>query len=227
MNTLVNYQSEDTYVIITINNGKVNAISSEVINELNSSLDKASDENKVVILTGQLGVFSAGYDLKEMTQSSDSAKKLVNKGSKLSLKMLSFSQPIIIACSGHAIAKGAFLLLSADYRIGAEGSFKIGLNEVQIGMTMHHAGIAIAAARLSKVYVNRCVNNAELFLPKDAITAGFLDVVVSEEKLLTTAIKTAELFSKLNKEAHSKTKLKVRANDLVVLEQAIDLDFKK
>ena len=224
MNEFVTYQSEDNFVVITIKNGKVNAISHEVIHGLNRSLDKAQQENKVVILTGQNGIFSAGFDLKVMTKSSESAKELVIKGSKLSLRMLSFPQPIIVLCSGHAIAKGAFLLLSSDYRIGVAGDFKIGLNEVMIGMTMHHAGIAIAKARLSEVYLNRSVNNAEIYNPKEAIKAGFLDVIVPEKELLSTAIKVAEMFSKLNKKAHFETKLKVRKTHLKDLEKAIDLD---
>ena len=160
-----------------------------------------------------------------MTKSPESAKELVTKGSQLSLRMLSFPKPIVIACSGHAIAKGAFLLLSADYRIGVEGDFKIGLNEVQIGMTMHHAGIAIAKTRLSEVYINRSVVNAELYNPKQAVNAGFLDVVVPENHLLPTAIKVASLFAKLNTKAHAETKLKVRKQHLLDLESAIQLDL--
>jgi enoyl-CoA hydratase len=226
MNEFVTYTSAENYAIITINNGKANAISHEVIVGLNASLDKASEENKVVILTGKTGFFSAGFDLKVMAKSPDSAKELVTKGSKLSLRMLSFPQPIIIACSGHAIAKGAFLLLSADYRIGVEGDYKIGLNEVMIGMTMHNAGIAIAKARLSEVYVNRSVNNAEIYSSKQAIEAGFLDLIVPENHLMSTAVKVAEMSAKLNKKAHAETKLRVRKQHLEALEIAIELDLK-
>jgi enoyl-CoA hydratase len=226
MNEFVTYQSEENYAIIAINNGKANAISHEVIAGLNESLDKASEENKVVILTGKTGFFSAGFDLKVMSKSPESAKELVTKGSKLSLRMLSFPQPIIVACSGHAIAKGAFLLLSADYRIGVEGAFKIGLNEVMIGMTMHNAGIAIAKARLSEVYLNRSVNNAEMYSSKQAIEAGFLDIIVPPEDIMLTAIKVAEMSAKLNKKAHAETKLKVRKQHLEALEIAIELDLK-
>ena len=226
MNEFVIYQSEETYAIIAINNGKANAISHEVIAGLNASLDKAAEEKKVVILTGKTGFFSAGFDLKVMAKSPESAKELVTKGSKLSLRMLSFPQPIIVACSGHAIAKGAFLLLSADYRIGVEGAFKIGLNEVMIGMTMHNAGIAIAKARLSEVYLNRSVNNAEIYSSKQAIAAGFLDIIVPEDHLMSTAVKVAEMSAKLNKKAHAETKLKVRKQHLEALENAIELDLK-
>lgn len=226
MNEFVTYQSEEKYAIITIINGKANAISHEVIAGLNISLDKAAQDDKIVILTGTSGIFSGGFDLKVMSKSAESALELVTKGSKLSLRMLSFPKPIIIACNGHAIAKGAFLLLSADYRIGVEGDFKIGLNEVMIGMTMHNAGIAIAKSRLSEVYVNRSVNNAEIFNSKDAVKAGFLDVIVPENHLLPTAIKVAEMFTKLNKKAHAATKLKVRKPHLEALENAIELDLK-
>ena len=227
MNEVVNYTSEDNYAIIKIVNGKANAISNEVIEGLNAGLDKAVKENKIVILTGQPGIFSAGFDLKVMTKSPESAKELVTKGSKLSLRMLSFPKPIIIACSGHAIAKGGFLLLSADYRIGVEGDFKIGLNEVMIGMTMHHAGIAIAKARLAPIYLDRSVNNSEIYNPKDAIKAGFLDVIVSEDHLLPTAIKIAKMFSQLNEKAHAATKVKVRKSHLEAIAKAIELDLKE
>lgn len=225
MNEVVQYKSEEKHAIVTIANGKANAISHDVIDGLHLSLDKALEENKVIILTGQPGILSAGFDLKVMTKSPEAAKELVTKGSKLSLRMLSFPKPIIIACTGHAIAKGAFLLLSADYRIGVEGDFKIGMNEVQIGMTMHHAGIAIARAKLSHTYLDRSVNNSEIYNPKDAVKAGFLDVIVSEDQLLTTAIQAAKLFSQLNEKAHAATKLKVRKPHLEALENAIELDL--
>ena len=227
MNKVVKYKSEENYALITIENGKANAISHEVIEGLNGSLDKALEENKVVVLTGQSGIFSAGFDLKVMTKSSESAKELVTKGSQLSLRMLSFPNPIIIACSGHAIAKGGFLLLSADYRIGVEGDFKIGLNEVMIGMTMHHAGIVIARAKLAHTYLDRSVNNSEIYNPNDAIKAGFLDVIVPENQLKPTAAKIAGMFSKLNKKAHSATKLKVRKPHLIALEKAIKQDLQE
>lgn len=222
--TTITYSSEETHSMITINNGKVNAISHEVIDELGKALDQAENEQKVVVLTGKEGIFSAGYDLKTMTASAESAKALVTKGSQLVHRMLSFPTPIIAACTGHAVAKGAFLLLGCDYRIGVKGDFKIGLNEVQIGMTMHHAGIAMAKARLAPIYLDRSVINAEMYGPNDAITAGFLDLVVPVEHLQATANKVAVMFSKLNKRAHFETKLKVREGILTDLAHAIELD---
>lgn len=227
MSKLTTYTEEDNYCIIKLHNGKANAISNEVIDEINEYLDEAESNKKVVILTGQEGIFSAGYDLKTMTKSPQAAKELVTKGSVLSLRMLAFPMPIIVAATGHSIAKGAFLLLSADYRLGTEGDFKIGFNEVMIGMTMHHAGVEIAKARLAPVFFERSVSNSEIYAPKDAITAGFLDKIVPPSHLLPTAIKIAGMFSKLNKKAHAQTKLKLRTPYLDKIAGAIELDLQE
>ncbi|MGB6137407.1 MAG: crotonase/enoyl-CoA hydratase family protein, partial [Shewanella sp.] len=125
---LIDIAIENNVHIISLNNGKVNAISPEVITQLNLALDDAEQQNAVVILTGQPGMFSGGYDLNTMKKSPEEAMALVTAGSTLSRRMLAFATPIIGVCSGHAIAKGAFLLLSCDYRIGCSGTFKIGLN---------------------------------------------------------------------------------------------------
>lgn len=223
---LVNVIVDNCVHIITLNNGKVNAISPQVITEINIALDQAEQDKSVVILTGQAGIFSGGYDLKAMKKSSASAVSLVTAGSKLARRMLSFPYPIIGACSGHAIAKGAFLMLSCDYRIGCKGDFKIGLNEVTIGMTMHDAGIEIARNRIPINYLTRSVINAELFSPETAILAGFLDHIVEPEQLIETAKVVAKKMLSLNMLAHKGTKLKERKSILAALDTAIEKDAK-
>ncbi len=224
MSELVSYQLVEGIATLTLQNGKVNAISPDVITALNQALDQAEQDQAIVILTGQPGILSGGYDLKVMTSGYENALNLVTAGSTLARRMLSHPYPIIAACSGHAVAKGAFLLLSVDYRVGVEGPFTIGLNEVQIGMTMHHAGIELARDRLRKSAFQRAVINAEMFNPQSAVEAGFLDQVVPAEQLLATATAVAQALKKINMSAHGKTKLKVRDAFLKTLDQAIELD---
>jgi Enoyl-CoA hydratase/carnithine racemase len=226
MSDLVSYHLDDGIATLTLSNGKVNAISPDVITAFNAALDQSEKDRAVVIVTGQPGILSGGYDLKVMTSSPEAASNLVTQGSTLARRMLSHPFPIVIACPGHAIAKGAFLLLSADYRIGVEGPFNIGLNEVQIGMTMHHAGIELARDRLRKSAFNRSVINAEIFNPEGAMQAGFLDQVVSVEALSETARTVATQLKKINMNAHGKTKLKSRKAFLDTLDAAIELDKK-
>ena len=224
MTDLVSYQFEDGIATLTLCNGKVNAISPDLIGAFNAALDRAEQDRAVVVVTGTPGILSGGYDLKVMTTGPANAIALVTLGSKLTRRMLSHPYPIIVACPGHAIAKGAFLLLAADYRIGVEGLFNICLNEVQIGMTMHHAGIELARDRLRKSAFHRSVINAEPFTPQGAVDAGFLDKVVAAEDLHATALATAQQMKKLNMVAHRNTKLKVRKGLLEALDKAIELD---
>jgi enoyl-CoA hydratase len=224
MSDLISYQLEDGIATLTLNNGKVNAISPDVIAAFNAALDQAVQDRAVVIITGQPGILSGGYDLKVMTSSPQNAVALVTLGSTLARRMLAHPYPIIVACPGHAIAKGAFILLSADYRIGVDGPFNIGLNEVQIGMTMHHAGIELARDRLRKSAFHRSVINGEIFDPTGAVDAGFLDKVVPVEQLQAAALAAAQQLKKINMTAHKNTKLKVRKALLEAMDKAIELD---
>lgn len=224
MSELIHYSCNEGVATLTLNNGKVNALSPDMIAAFNQCLDQAEQDRAIVIITGQPGILSGGYDLKVMTSSLDNAFNLVTLGSTLTRRMLAHPYPIIVACPGHAIAKGAFLLLAADYRIGTAGAFNIGLNEVLIGMTMHYAGIELAKDRLTKPAFQRSVINGELFSPEEAIGAGFLDRVVPAEQLLDTAQAMATQMKKINMNAHAKTKLKVRKDLLEALDAAIEVD---
>ncbi|MCI0994522.1 crotonase/enoyl-CoA hydratase family protein [Pseudomonas corrugata] len=224
MSDLIAYHLEDGIATLTFNNGKVNAISPDVIAAFNAALDQATEDRAVVIITGQPGILSGGYDLKVMTAGPKEAVGLVTAGSTLARRLLSHPFPVVVACPGHAVAKGAFLLLSADYRIGVDGPFSIGLNEVQIGMTMHHAGIELARDRLRKSAFHRSVINGEMFNPQSAVDAGFLDKVVAAQELRDAALEAARQLQKINMKAHKNTKLKVRKALLEALDTAILLD---
>jgi len=224
MSELIAYHLEDGIATLTLNNGKVNAISPDVIAAFNAALDQAKTDRAIVIITGQPGILSGGYDLKVMTAGPKEAVALVTAGSTLARRLLSHPLPVIVACPGHAVAKGAFLLLSADYRIGVDGPFSIGLNEVQIGMTMHHAGIELARDRLRRSAFHRSVINGEMFDPKSAVDAGFLDKVVAAEELQGAALAAARQLKKINMNAHKNTKLKVRKALLEALDNAIIQD---
>ena len=224
MSDLISYQLDDGIATLTLSNGKVNAISPDVIAAFNAALDRAEQDRAIVVITGQQGILSGGYDLKVMTSGPQNAIDLVAAGSTLARRMLAHPYPIIVACPGHAVAKGAFILLSADYRIGVEGPFSIGLNEVQIGMTMHHVGIELARDRLRKSAFHRSVINGEMFDPQGALEAGFLDKVVTVDALQATTLAVAQQFKKINMTAHRNTKLKVRKALLETLDAAIALD---
>lgn len=170
--TLTTYDLADGIATITMDDGKVNALSPEMTNEVAGQLERAETDEAVVILTGRATTFSAGFDLRV---EAERWPEMLVAGARLAERMLTFPRPIVIACNGNAIAMGGFLLLSADYRIGAEGEFRIGLNEVMIGLTVPWFGIEIARHRLARPYFDRCTITGVLLGPQEARTAGFLD----------------------------------------------------
>lgn len=225
MTDLVTYTLDNGVATIAMDDGKANVLSTEMIAQLNAAFDKAEAQKAIVILTGRAGMFSGGFNLKEMQAGPNEAMQLTSKGSKLARRIMAFPRPVIALASGHTIAMGAFLMLACDYRMILDGSYKIGLNETMIGMTMHNFGIELARYRLPKNYFNRCVFNAEIFNPKGAMHAGFFDRVVPEDQAAMAAPMAAQMFGQLNADAFRNTKLRARKADFVVLDQAIEDDL--
>ena len=225
MTEIVDYQLADGVATVTLHNGKVNVLSTPMFEALNKALDRAEQDNAVVMLVGQPGIFSAGYDLKEMQQGVDNIKNLVKRGSTFTRRLLAFPLPVIAVCTGNCIAKGSFILLCCDYRIGVEGPFTIGLNETKIGMIMHHVGIEIPRSRLTPAAFNRCVTNAEMFDPNGAVEVGYLDKVVSADQLMPAALAEAQRLQAFNLDCFAATKVKSRKALLETMDWAISQDF--
>lgn len=225
MSDIVTYTLEDNIATIAMDDGKANVLSTEMIAQLNSALDKAESDGAIVVLTGREGMFSGGFNLKEMQAGQVEAMALTAKGSKLARRILAFPTPVIALSTGHTIAMGAFLMLACDYRMIVQGQFKVGLNETLIGMTMHNFGIELARYRLAKNYFNRCVINAEIFNPDDAINAGFFDRTVPAEHMPMAGAMAGKMFSNLDVTAFRNTKLRSRKAIFDVLDQAIEDDL--
>jgi enoyl-CoA hydratase len=224
MTTLVNYELKDSIATLTMDDGKVNVMSIAMSSALNAALDRAASDRAVVVLTGRPGTFSAGFDLKTLTAGGSDSQKMVAMGFELAYRMLSFPTPIVVACSGHAIAMGVFLVLAADYRLGADGPFRIGANEVAIGITMPYFGVEICRQRLAPAHFNRAVIFSEMYSPADAVPAGFLDRIVPAAELQNEAQRLAASMTKLNMAAHTASKLRLREQTLKAIRAAIDAD---
>jgi enoyl-CoA hydratase len=117
---------------------------------------------------------------------------------------------------------GAFLLLSSDVRVGADGAFRIGLNEVAIGMTLPWFAIELARHRLTRPSFDRCTVTGVVLDPGEAQAAGFLDRVVAPEELRAAALDAARELAKVDANAHTATKLRVREQVLAGVRDGID-----
>jgi enoyl-CoA hydratase len=213
----------DTHVLLTMDDGKANALSFAMFEALNAGLDQAAD--KVAVITGRPGKFSAGFDLSVMGQGGEATLKLLREGADLAARLMSFNTPVVLAVSGHALAMGALMCLSADYRIGIRGAYKIGLNEAAIGMTLPWFGIELARARLAGQHFNQAVGLAKIYDAPGAVEAGYLDEAVAEDALTARSSEIAQLLSTLDMTAHRNSKARIREDFFSRYEVALQRDF--
>lgn len=190
--------------LIRLDDGKVNALSPAVLDDLAAALDAAEAEAAAVVIAGRPGVFCAGLDLKVI--GAGGGGELFRRGSETFLRLAAFPRPVVAACSGHALAAGAVLLLGADVRIGAAGDYKIGLNEVAIGIPLPELVVELARARLSSRHFAAACNTARIYSPAEAVEVGFLDRADSSDTTTDALAAAAELAGRLDIEAFAQTR---------------------
>ncbi len=226
MADLVQYELREGVARLSLDDGKANAISHAMLDAVNGALDRAEKEAGAVLIAGRPGRFSAGFDLSVMRSGGAAVGELVGGGARLALRLYEFPSPVVAACTGHALAMGAILLLASDTRLGARGDFKLGLNEVAIGMTLPHFGVELARDRLSKRHFTRAVAEAEIYTPEGAVDAGFLDRLEAPEALLDAAQAEAERLAQLSRGAHHGTKLAMRRETIERVREALDREMR-
>ena len=210
MPDFVSYRLEGKVAVVGMDDGKVNALGPQMIAELNAALTRADNEARAVVLHGRAGRFCAGFDLRVLTAAPPEAKALFTAGAELYVRLFSFPRPTVIAATGHALAGGALLLLCGDTRIGAEGPFQIGLNEVAIGMPVPHLATELARDRLDPRRWSDAVLHAGIFSPDQAVGVGYLDTTAPAEAVVDEAIARATTLAAFAPApyAHSKANLR-------------------
>jgi enoyl-CoA hydratase len=225
MKDVVTYVRDDLVSTITMDDGKVNVFSIPMLRALHEAFDGAEEDGAVVVLQGRPGCFSAGFDLKTLSGSHQDALTLLRLGASLAGRVLSFPAPVVVACTGHAFPAGAFLLMAADVRLGADGPFRLGLNEVRIGLTLPWFAIVLARYRLTPAHFDHAAVTGEMFDPQMAREAGLLDAVVPPADLSDKAQTVARELTSIDRSAHTATKLRVRKPVLDELQRAIDSEL--
>ncbi len=211
---MFDYQLDGTIATITMNDGKANAVSSSFLEGMNAALDRVeADKAGALILTGREGMFSAGFDLKELQTGADAQRALIKGGFELLVRLYEFKKPVLAACDGHAIGMGAFLLMACDTRVGTQGGHKFSLPETAIGMDLNALLVAIAKAHITKRFLTRVAIQSENLGPDVAVEAGLLDLVVEPAALMATTKGFATQLAQLPG-AYGRNKTHVRAETL-------------
>lgn len=224
----VTTEIQDDIAIIRLDDGKANALSMAVFEDIAAGLDRAEKEARAVAILGREGRLTGGFDLSVLGQGAKTARDLVRQGAELLLRLYAFEKPVVVGCTGHAVAMGALILLASDRRVGTRGVFKIGLNESRIGMALPIFGTELALARLSKRHVDAAAVQAHMYAPEEAQDAGFLDVLVEPDALEATALAEAtRLFTDLQQPAFAIAKRRLHAATLTRIRDTLEADLQR
>jgi enoyl-CoA hydratase len=227
MTDRVTYHCEAGVARITIDDGKVNVMSAAMLRDLDAALDRAHADDAIVVLrSARKGIFSAGFDLKVFAANDTvGSLEMVRMGAELALRLLTFPHPTIGVMAGHAFPMGTFLLLACDFRIGSRGNYRMGLNEVAIGISPPRFAIALARSRMHPAWLSRTVTLGEMFGPEDSVTAGLLDRVVSPEDVDETLEAVLASIKGLNVPMHEIAKGNLRKRTAEEMREMIDRDL--
>jgi enoyl-CoA hydratase len=223
---VVSYTLEGTTAIVRMDDGKANALSDTMIDGVLGALARAEKEANAMILTGRPDRFCAGFDLRVMMSSPDAAKALLRRGADLLMKLYGASLPLVVASTGHALAGGALVLLTGDIRIGAEGAFRIGLNEVSIGLPVPVLAMELARDRIVGKELDHATLMAKIYSPEEALKAGYLDSLASSpDELLARAKEEAIRLGGLSRTAYQATKTRLRGKTIAHILATLDEDM--
>jgi enoyl-CoA hydratase len=210
--------------VLRIDRPPANAIDLDLANEFATALEgvETIDGIAALIVTGTGNCFSAGLDLKALP-SYDRAQQqaMVMQVNRLFGGLYGLPLPTIAAVNGHAIAGGVILTLCCDYRIGAEGDYKLGLAEARVGVPFPVAAMAIVQSELSHPVSRKMVLTARNSSPGEALSMGVLDELQPLELLLTQAMEVAQEMAAMPRSIYGRIKRELRGPALARIDDAI------
>jgi enoyl-CoA hydratase len=213
-------EEADSVATIRIDDGKANAFSEDLLSALSDALDVAIARDRAALIVGRDGFLSAGFDLSVMRAGAAARKTLVLAGLELALKIFESPVPVIVCCTGHAIAAGTLLLLPSEHVLVPDAQVKIGFNETAIGIELSPFVLALARYRLLPSAYNQILRG-QLLGAADAQQAGYVDEIVPPDELLPRSLEVAQHFAGLDPLSYRRTKEAMRSDTASSLRAAL------
>ncbi|HVM96855.1 MAG TPA: enoyl-CoA hydratase/isomerase family protein [Candidatus Acidoferrales bacterium] len=194
--------------LLTLDRPPANAINEELLADLAASLDAARDDDAVrsVVLTGAGRFFSGGFDFAAPRRDDEVAGDMYRLYRETHLRLLTFPKPTIAMLNGHATAGGLVLMLACDYRLGVEGDYKVGLNEVAVGASFPRAAFEIVKLRLPHSRATELILGAALYPAGQALRLGIVDELFAPDKFSETILRRAARLGSFPREAYAHAK---------------------
>jgi enoyl-CoA hydratase len=217
----VSFDEAESVATIRIDDGKANALNEGLLSGLSDALDVAIDQDRAALIVGRDGFLSAGFDLSVMRADAEARKTLVLAGLTLALKIFESPIPVLVCCTGHAIAAGALLLLPTDHVLVADAPVKIGFNETTIGIELSPFVLQLARYRLLPPAYNQILRGS-LYGAAAAQQAGYVDEIVPPDDLMSRAVEMAGHFAGLEPVSYRQTKEAMRADTASLLRSILE-----
>lgn len=224
MNPPIECAIVDGVACVVMNDGKVNALTFDMLDALTHAVGRAREAGAMLVIrSGSAKAFSAGFDMRVLGSGNlDAARRMLTAGARLLIDLLSHPYPVIAICAGHAYPMGAFLLLASDIRIGVDGEYRVGINEVAIGIPVPNFALALAKSRVPANQLARVTTLGQMLTPAEACEAGFLDQLVAPSDVELTVERWKKELKSINHAAHASTKRRLRAELIAEIERSIE-----
>jgi len=218
---MIERSQQEGILTLRLAHGKASALDVELLDGLLGELDGAGDDVRAVILTGTESIFSAGVDLLRLTQGgADYVQRLLPLLSQFVRTLFAFPRPVVAAANGHAIAGGCIMVLAADARLMADGTGRIGVPELLVGVPFPAAALEVLRFVVPRDKVQSLIYTGRTLSPRDALAAGLVDEVVAPTDLVARAQEVARQLAQIPSQVYRLTKQFLRAEVLERIDRA-------
>lgn len=202
--------------LLTLDRPPANALDETLLGDLSAALDAARSDDAVraVVLTGHGEFFSAGFDLAAPRRDAAAARDLRTRYRDTHAQLLAFPKPTVARVAGHAVAGGLVLVLACDYRLGREGNYSVGLNEVAIGASFPRVALEIVRLRLAHARAAELTLGAALYPASQGPRLGIVDELLPADRFDDTVLRRAGRLGGFPREAYAHTKAALVADAL-------------
>lgn len=198
---------------LQLDRGTANALQTGMIKEITQVFKDLEQDSgcRAVVLTGKGNFFSAGLDVIEIAayNEAESTEFWLSFAEMMGC-MLAFPKPLVAAINGHSPAGGAIMALTCDFRFMAEGKFRIGLNEMSVGIVVPDPIFDMYARVVGEKNAYQFLLEGKLLLPEEALDAGLVDAISPQEEVYTKAMEKAQALAKLEPKTYALTKRNMR-----------------
>lgn len=213
MNTL-QITHRDGHAIVRLSRGRANPLNAELVNELRDTLKQLQQDDAVkgMLLTGSEGFFSAGLDVIELYGYDEpTMRQFWYDFNALVSEMTSFDKPLVCAITGHSPAGGCLLSICADYRVMTEGKYRIGLNEIPVGITIPPTIFNLYAFWLGHGTAYRALAEGRLFSTTEAHAVGLADELTPADQTESRAYEKLAQYTAFLPDVWRQSKRNMRA----------------